>query len=77
MARGGSLSCGRAGRSTAVVRAPSTDGQVRQQTKAGYKKVFREVASGATTGRAELRKAIAKLDAATCLRWPVLQVRSE
>ncbi len=40
----------------------SVDAQVRQPTKAGCKKVFRETASGAKTDRAELRKAIAKLD---------------
>jgi DNA invertase Pin-like site-specific DNA recombinase len=40
----------------------SIDAQVRQLTKAGCKKVFRETASGAKTDRAELRKALAKLD---------------
>jgi len=35
---------------------------VRQLTKAGCKKVFRETASGAKTDRAELRKVLAKLD---------------
>jgi len=35
---------------------------VRQLTKAGCKKVFREIASGAKTDRAELRKVLAKLD---------------
>jgi DNA invertase Pin-like site-specific DNA recombinase len=45
----------------------SVDAQVRQLTKAGYKKVFRETASGAKTDRAELRKAIAKLDAGDVL----------
>jgi DNA invertase Pin-like site-specific DNA recombinase len=34
----------------------SVDAQVRQLTKAGCKKVFREVASGAKTDRAQLRK---------------------
>jgi DNA invertase Pin-like site-specific DNA recombinase len=38
------------------------DAQVRQLTKAGCKKVFRETASGAKTDRAELRKALATLD---------------
>jgi DNA invertase Pin-like site-specific DNA recombinase len=32
----------------------SVDAQVRQLTKAGSKKVFREVASAAKTGRAQL-----------------------
>src|ERR1700739_1193212 len=40
----------------------SVDAQVRQLTKGGCKKVFRETASGAKTDRAELRKALAKLD---------------
>jgi DNA invertase Pin-like site-specific DNA recombinase len=40
----------------------SVDAQVRQLTKAGCKKVFRETASGAKTERAELRKMLAKLD---------------
>ncbi len=39
----------------------SVDAQVRQLTKAGCKKVFREVASGARTDRAQVRKAIAML----------------
>src|SRR5271157_4767438 len=44
----------------------STDGQsvetqVRQLTKAGCKKVFREVASGAKTDRAQLRRALGQL----------------
>jgi DNA invertase Pin-like site-specific DNA recombinase len=38
------------------------DAQVRQLTKAGCEKVFRETASGAQTDRAELRKVLAKLD---------------
>jgi DNA invertase Pin-like site-specific DNA recombinase len=45
----------------------SVDAQVRQLTKAGCKKVFRETASGAKIDRAELRKAIAKLDAGDVL----------
>ena len=40
----------------------SVDSQVSQLTKAGCKKVFRETASGTKTDRAELRKALAKLD---------------
>ena len=34
----------------------SVDAQVRALTKAGCKKVFREVASGAKTDRAQLRR---------------------
>jgi DNA invertase Pin-like site-specific DNA recombinase len=45
----------------------SVDAQVRQLTKAGCKKVFREVASGAQTDRAQLRKALAQLDAGDVL----------
>jgi DNA invertase Pin-like site-specific DNA recombinase len=40
----------------------SVDAQVRQLTKAGCRKVFRETASGAKTDRTELRKALARLD---------------
>jgi DNA invertase Pin-like site-specific DNA recombinase len=40
----------------------NVDAQVRQLTKAGCKKVFREVASGAKTDRAQLRKAINRLE---------------
>ena len=39
----------------------SIDAQVRQLTKAGCKKVFREVAGGAKADRAQLRKAINQL----------------
>jgi DNA invertase Pin-like site-specific DNA recombinase len=42
---------------------PSVDAQVRQLTRAGCKKVFRETASGAKTDRGQLRKALATLDA--------------
>jgi DNA invertase Pin-like site-specific DNA recombinase len=45
----------------------SVDAQVRQLTKAGCKKVFRETASGAKTDRAQLRKALAQLDAGDVL----------
>src|ERR1700712_158623 len=45
----------------------SVDAQVRQLTKAGCKKVFREVASGAKTDRAQLRKVIAALEAGDVL----------
>ncbi len=45
----------------------SVDAQVRQLTKAGCAKVFREVASGAKTDRAQLRKALAQLDAGDVL----------
>lgn len=41
----------------------SVEAQVRQLTKAGCKKVFRETASGAQTDRAQLRKAVAALEA--------------
>ena len=41
----------------------SVDAQVRQLTKAGCKKVFREIASGAKTDRVQPRKALAVLDA--------------
>jgi hypothetical protein len=40
----------------------SVDAQVRQLTKAGCKKVFREVASGAKTHRAQLRQLLDQLD---------------
>jgi DNA invertase Pin-like site-specific DNA recombinase len=40
----------------------SVDAQVRQRTKAGCKKVFRETASGAKTDRAQLRRVIAALE---------------
>jgi len=40
----------------------SVDAQVRQLTKAGCKKVFREVASGAKTDRAQLRRLLDELD---------------
>src|SRR5712691_505239 len=50
----------------------STDGQsvyaqVRQLTKAGCKKVFREVASGAKTDRAQLRRLLDQLNAGDVL----------
>jgi DNA invertase Pin-like site-specific DNA recombinase len=41
----------------------SVEAQVRQLTKAGCKKVFREVASGAKTDRAQLKAALSKLEA--------------
>src|ERR1700690_3680385 len=41
----------------------SVEAQVRQLTKAGCKKVFRETASGAKTDRPQLRKALDQLDA--------------
>jgi len=41
----------------------SVDAQVRQLTKAGCKKVFREIASGAKTDRSQLRKALEQIDA--------------
>ena len=45
----------------------SVDAQVRQLTEAGCKKVFREVASGAKTERAQLRAALAELAAGDVL----------
>jgi DNA invertase Pin-like site-specific DNA recombinase len=45
----------------------SVDAQVRQLTKAGCKKVFREVASGAKTDRAQLRRVLDVLDAGDVL----------
>jgi DNA invertase Pin-like site-specific DNA recombinase len=41
----------------------SVDAQVRQLTKAGCKKVFREVAGGAKTDRAQLRRLLGQLEA--------------
>jgi DNA invertase Pin-like site-specific DNA recombinase len=43
------------------------DAQVRQLTKAGCKKVFREVASGAKTDRAQLRRLLDQLEAGDVL----------
>jgi DNA invertase Pin-like site-specific DNA recombinase len=45
----------------------SVDAQVRQQTKAGCTKVFREVASGAKTDRSQLRRLLDQLDAGDVL----------
>ncbi len=45
----------------------SVDAQVRQLTKAGCKKVFRETAGGAKTDRAQLRKVLAELEAGDVL----------
>src|ERR1700719_2617664 len=45
----------------------SVDAQVRQLAKAGCKKVFREVASGAKTDRAQLRRLISELAAGDVL----------
>jgi DNA invertase Pin-like site-specific DNA recombinase len=45
----------------------SVEAQVRQLTKAGCKKVFRETASGAKTDRAQLRRVIAALEAGDVL----------
>src|ERR1700688_3843840 len=45
----------------------SVEAQVRQLTKAGCKKVFRETASGAKTDRPQLRKALDQLDAGDVL----------
>ena len=46
----------------------SVDAQVRQLTKVGCKKVFREVASGAKTDRAQLRRALDQLEAGSGCR---------
>jgi len=45
----------------------SVDAQARQLTKAGCKKVFREVASGAKTDRAQLRRLLDQLEAGDVL----------
>jgi DNA invertase Pin-like site-specific DNA recombinase len=45
----------------------SVDAQVRQLTRAGCKKVFRETASGAKTDRTQLRRALAQLNAGDVL----------
>jgi DNA invertase Pin-like site-specific DNA recombinase len=45
----------------------SVDAQVRQLTGAGCEKVFREVASGAKTDRAQLKKVLAQLEAGDVL----------
>ena len=45
----------------------SVDAQVRQLTKAGCKKVFRETASGAKTDRSQLRRALDQLAAGDVL----------
>ena len=45
----------------------SVDAQVRQLTTAGCKKVFREVASGAKTDRAQLRRLLDQLEAGDVL----------
>ena len=45
----------------------SVDAQVRQLTKAGCRKVFREVASGAKTDRAQLRRLLGQLEAGDVL----------
>src|SRR5271167_3130138 len=45
----------------------SVEAQVRQLTKAGCKKVFRETASGAKTDRSQLRKTLDQLNAGDVL----------
>src|SRR5665213_1835209 len=45
----------------------SVDAQVRQLTKAGCEKVYREVASGAKTDRSQLRRALDRLVAGDVL----------
>src|ERR1700732_7022 len=54
----------------------SVDAQVRQLTKAGCKKVFREVASGAKSDRAQLRRLLDVLDAGDVLTVPRLDRRA-
>ncbi len=54
----------------------SVDAQVRQLTKAGCRKVFRETAGGARTDHAELRKALAKLDDGDVLMVTRLETKS-
>jgi DNA invertase Pin-like site-specific DNA recombinase len=58
------MTCGYARAST---NGQSVDARVRQLVEAGCQNVFRETASGAGTDRAELRKAIARLDASDAL----------
>ena len=48
-------------------KSESVDAQARQLTKAGCKKVFREVASGAKTDRGQLRRLLDQLDAGDVL----------
>ncbi len=48
-------------------KSDSVEAQARQLTKAGCKKVFREVASGAKTDRAQLRRLLDQLDAGDVL----------
>ena len=45
----------------------SVDAQVKQLRAAGAEKVFKETASGAKTDRAELRRALAKLESGDVL----------
>src|SRR4051794_25158490 len=45
----------------------SVDAQVRQLTKAGCRKVFREVASGAKADRAQLRRLLQQLESGDVL----------
>jgi hypothetical protein len=45
----------------------SIDAQVRELKAAGARQVFREVASGAKTDRAQLRRVLAQLDAGDVL----------
>jgi DNA invertase Pin-like site-specific DNA recombinase len=47
--------------------AQSVDAQMRQLTKAGCRKVFRETPSGAKTDRTQLRRPLAQLDAGDVL----------
>ena len=45
----------------------NVEAQVRQLTKAGCKKVFRETASGVKTDRTQLRKVLEQIDAGDVL----------
>jgi hypothetical protein len=54
----------------------SVDAQVRQLTKGGCKMVFREVASGAKTDRAQLRRLLGQLEAGDVLTAPSACVQS-
>jgi DNA invertase Pin-like site-specific DNA recombinase len=52
---------------TGIDRRPEIDAQVRQLKAAGVRQVFREVASGAKTDRAQLRRVLARLGAGDVL----------
>src|SRR5690349_16388760 len=54
-------------RASMIFATGNIETQVHQLAKAGYSKVFREVASGAKTERAQLRKALGRLEAGDVL----------